>query len=316
MKTKLLKEKDIEKAAHILKKGGVVAFPTETVYGLGANALDKKATNKIFIAKGRPKDNPMIVHISGKKELYKIARKIPEKAKKLMEKYWPGPLTIILKKNKLIPCEVTAGLDTVAIRYPKHKIAQKLIKTSGFPIAAPSANKSGRPSPTEAKHVMEDLMGKIDAIIESGPTKHGLESTVIDLTVDPPQILRPGAITKEEITKTIGKLQEKKTKKIKSPGMKYRHYAPKTKIILSDTKQILRIMDKHKGKKISLLSKTKKGNPAEFIKIGKTKKEIAKNLYKNLRLLDEKKTDIILVEKTDEKGIGNAIMNRLKKAAR
>ncbi|MBU0762916.1 MAG: threonylcarbamoyl-AMP synthase [Candidatus Altiarchaeota archaeon] len=319
METRILKKNETAAAAEILKKNRLLAFPTETVYGLGANAFNPHAITSIYKAKGRPTDNPMIIHIADKKDLGKIAKEIPDNARRLTDRFWPGPLTIVLKKRACIPDEATAGLPTVAVRCPKNKIAQKIIRNCGFPIAAPSANKSGRPSPTTAKHVIEDLGGKIDAIIDGGDSKHGLESTVIDMTVKPPIILRPGAVTEEQIRKTIGKVKTHRggEKMPKSPGMKYRHYAPKAKVVLVDTKQIDTEIAKYKKqkKRVGLLSNAKKGKPDIYISNGKNKRETAKNLYKNLRTFDQKNTDVIIVEKTDEKGLGNAIMNRLRKAA-
>lgn len=319
METRILKKTQLTEAAEILKKGETLAFPTETVYGLGANAFDSNAVKKIYAAKGRPTDNPMIVHIANEKDLDAIAEKIPAKAKTLMKKFWPGPLTLILKKKKSIPDEVTAGLKTVAVRMPKNKVAQMLIRECGFPIAAPSANKSGKPSPTTAKHVLDDLNGKIPAIIDGGDTAYGLESTVIDLTTRTPTILRPGAVTRTQITREIGEVKNphcKTGKKPRSPGMKYRHYAPNAAVYLAEPKKIEEEMKKHDPKKTGLLAKAKVGKPGAFINIGKTKAEIAKNLYRNLRLLDGKKIDVIIVEKTDEDGVGAAIMDRLKKAAK
>ena len=234
----------LHKAVRIIKKGGLVAFPTETVYGLGANALDKKAVRKIFKVKKRPLDNPIIVHIAEIEDLNLLAKNIPEEVKILTKKFWPGPLTLVLFKKKIVPEEVTAGTNTVAIRMPDNEIALRLIRSSGVPIAAPSANLAGKPSSTIAQHVFEDLGDKIDLIFDGGPTKIGVESTVVDLTVQPPQILRPGGISFEELKRVIKNIQlhpsllseirfaSQLFNGVKSPGMKYRHYAPKASLIL------------------------------------------------------------------------------------
>lgn len=307
MKTKVLKpnKKGLEIASKIIRKNGIVAFPTETVYGLGANALNEKAIKKIFKAKGRPGDNPLIVHISKKEYLEKLVLEVPQKAKKLIEHFWPGPLTIILKKNKKIPDIVTANLDSVAIRMPKNKTALGLIEKSKRPIAAPSANTSTRPSPTKAKHVIEDLDKKIDAIIKGHTVNVGLESTVIDLTTKIPTILRPGKITKEDIEKIIGKIKikTKSGKETKSPGMKYKHYSPKAKVIVSPKNKFKEIKNKNKNKKIGIIKK------------GFSQRNFAKRMFSKFREMDKKGYDIILVEKIKEEGLGVAIMNRLKKAA-
>ena len=230
MKTLILNENEIEKAADIIKNGGLVAMPTETVYGLAANALDGKAVAKIFKAKGRPMDNPLIVHISDISQIYPLVREFPEKARILAEKFWAGPLTIILPKSDIIPDEVSAGLDTVAIRFPSNKIAQALISKS-MPLAAPSANLSGSPSPTNARHVFDDMNGRIDAIIDGGECEVGVESTVITLATDTPRLLRPGGITVEQLREAIGDViiddavlnPLKSGEKAASPGMKYKH---------------------------------------------------------------------------------------------
>jgi L-threonylcarbamoyladenylate synthase len=258
--------KIIERAAKIIKKGGLVAFPTETVYGLGANALNKKAVKKIFEVKKRPLDNPIIVHIADFKNLKKLAKRIPKEAEILAKKFWPGPLTFVLFKKKIVPNEVTGGQNTVAIRMPKNKIALELIKKSGVPIAAPSANLAGRPSPTEAKHVFEDFGEKIDLILDGGKTKIGVESTVLDLTKKSPEILRPGGASFEELKKNLPNLRlhpsllgKKLRGKPKSPGMRYRHYAPKAELILAkNSKEIKKLIKKYKkfGKKIGVMAST------------------------------------------------------------
>jgi len=229
--TLVLKPDEIKKASHIIISGGTVAFPTETVYGLGANALDSEAVAKIFRAKGRPADNPLIVHISSREMLNMVAKDIPAMAFELMDAFWPGALTIVLKRKNGVPDITTGGLDTVAVRMPDHEIALSLISEAGVPIAAPSANISGRPSPTKAEHVIKDMEGRIDAVIAGDECRLGVESTVIDLTVTPPALLRPGGQNIEEIIKIIGEVNVSE-ESVKSPGMRYTHYSPRTKLIL------------------------------------------------------------------------------------
>jgi len=245
METKIVRikedheEKWIEEAGQILKNGGLVAFPTETVYGLGANALDEEAAAKIYSAKGRPSDNPLIVHIADFSDLEKIVEDVPEETKKLADAFWPGPLTIIMRKNEKVPYGTTGGLETVAVRMPNHEIALKMIRAGGGFIAAPSANTSGRPSPTMASHVAEDMNGKIDMILDGGSVGIGLESTIIDLSEEVPTILRPGFITQQMLEDVIGRVEmdaalidpDSKVRP-KAPGMKYRHYAPKANMVL------------------------------------------------------------------------------------
>ncbi|MBI5253824.1 MAG: threonylcarbamoyl-AMP synthase [Euryarchaeota archaeon] len=316
-------KRKIQTAAEIIRRGGLVAFPTETVYGLGANALDAGAVRKIFSAKGRPLDNPVIVHIAKKEELEKLARRIPKKAKILAERFWPGPLTLVLKKSRAVPKAATAGLDTVAIRMPRNRIALELISASGVPIAAPSANISGRPSPTSAKHVMQDLNGKIDAVIDGGAVDIGLESTVLDMTVRMPTILRPGGVALEELQNVIGRVvlyRKKGKEKPRSPGMKYRHYAPRAELILvGDSAKIPEIAGTLRGKKIGILATKETAmrytGAVEVVGSRKNLREVARNLFSALRKLDESGVDVIISESFEEKGIGLAIMNRLRKAA-
>ena len=247
MKTKIFGKEGISEAAEILKGGGLVAFPTETVYGLGGNGLDKEAAKKIYAAKGRPSDNPLILHVSSIEEVYPLVKALPEKAKKLMEAFWPGPLTLVLLKSDIVPEESTGGLETVALRSPENALTLELIRACGFPIAGPSANLSGRPSPTEASHVFEDLGGRIEGILEDGAVGIGVESTIVDLSEDCPTLLRPGAITIEDLEDVLGEkvaidptllgksMAEGFTPK--APGMKYRHYAPKAEMILFKKKE-------------------------------------------------------------------------------
>lgn len=326
----------IHEASEILKKGGLVAFPTETVYGLGADALNEQASAKIYIAKGRPSDNPLIVHISNKEQLYKVAKKVPVNAEKLMDKFWPGPLTMILKKSEMVPDGTTGGLDTVAVRMPAHPVALKLIEDSKIMIAAPSANTSGRPSPTLSAHVEEDLCGKIDMIIDGGEVGIGIESTIIDMTSDIPVILRPGYITKEMLEQVLGNVDIDKAVmnpvsqdvRPKAPGMKYRHYAPSADLIIFNGNMddvIRRINEEtsksiNNGKSVGIIAskETKdKYKTGLVLDIGTRQDEatIAHNLYGVLREFDTAHVDIIYGETFNESGFGQAIMNRLLKAA-
>ncbi len=318
----------IKRAAEVIRKGGLVAFPTETVYGLGANALDREAVIKIFRAKGRPLDNPLIVHVSDMKMINAIAE-MNEVAEKLAKKFFPGPITLVVDKKEVIPSEVTAGLKTVAIRMPSHPIALKLIEVSGVPIAAPSANLAGKPSPTKAEHVIDDLYGKVDLIIDGGETNIGVESTVVDTTVYPVEILRPGGLPIEEIqkivdVKTFGRKAVSKVPK--SPGMKYRHYAPEAELIVLYGKRedVIRKIRKiceelrEKGLKVGIAAtKTKpySETEAEVVELGEELEEVAKNLFSSLRELDKRGVDIIIAEGVEERGLGIAVMNRLKKAS-
>ena len=325
----------LKEAANIIYNGGTVAFPTETVYGLGANALDEKAVEKIFIAKGRPQDNPLIVHVASK-DIEEFVDEIPEVAKKLIDKFWPGPLTIILNKKEIIPNRTSANLKSIGIRMPSNEIALKIIELSGCPIAAPSANISGRPSPTEVERCIEDLNGRVDYIIGGSKSDVGVESTIVDCTVNPPIVLRPGGITLEmlkEICKdiTIDKgIQGKPSNdfKPKAPGMKYRHYAPKAKVKIvkgnreKTIEKINEIVQNYidNKKKVAILSTEELKNNfsnAEIISLGSKNnlEDVAKNIFEALRKCDDMNVDLILCEAFEEKGIGLAIMNRLNKAA-
>ena len=319
---------DIKKAAEIIKVGGTVAFPTETVYGLGADALNSSAVEKIFKAKNRPADNPLIVHISSNDMLNMVAKDIPETARKLMDSFWPGPLTIILKRTDVVPDITTGGLDTVAVRMPSHDVALALIREAGVPIAAPSANTSGRPSPTKAAHVIQDMDGRIDAIIKGDDSRIGMESTVMDLTVTPPTLLRPGGLSLEEIIECIGEVVVARGSG-KSPGTRYTHYSPKAKLVLveGESKSVLAkinklVNDNRKQKlKVGVIVTTESSEhidcDAKFI-IGSVNnlKEVAGRLFSGLRFLDEAEVDIGIVEGVfPEIMEGRAIMNRLRKAA-
>lgn len=325
----------INQAATLIKEGRLVAFPTETVYGLGANGLDEGAVQKIFNAKGRPQDNPLILHVHNIEQIKPLVKEIPTIAYECMKRFWPGPLTILFKKSEVVPNIITAGLDTVAIRMPNHSIALELIKEANVPIAAPSANLSGKPSPTSANHVIEDLDGKVDMIIDGGDTGIGLESTVLDLTGEVPTILRPGGITIEDllvfipnITQDIGTLKEDENIVPKSPGQKYRHYAPKAEMIVFVGKQedmIKKIIDLSseligKGQKVGIMATEETKNnytKGTIIVVGSRvhKETIATNLFNTIRFFDENGVDIILAEGVESDNIGMAIMNRMMKAS-
>lgn len=323
-------------AAEIIKKGGLVAFPTETVYGLGGNALDPDASARIYEAKGRPSDNPLIVHIARLEDLEEIAQDIPEKAKILAKRFWPGPLTMIFQKTKKVPYSTTGGLETVAVRMPNHKAALAFIEAAGGFIAAPSANTSGRPSPTIAGHVLEDLNGAIDLILDGGSVGIGLESTIVDLTVEPPMILRPGYITQEMLQEVIGSVvmdpgllqRGEREERPKAPGMRYRHYAPKAELSIVEGEQervIERINEIAKdymdsGQRVGVIAteETKDFYHATVVKsIGSREDEemIARQLYGILREFDEQEVSAIYSEAFETPKMGQAIMNRLLKAA-
>ncbi|MGR9633261.1 L-threonylcarbamoyladenylate synthase [Bacillus cereus] len=319
----------LQEAAKLLRENEAIAFPTETVYGLGANAMNDEAIAKIFEAKGRPSDNPLIVHIGTKSQLDGIVKEIPPVAEKLMEHFWPGPLTIILPRKEGISEKVTAGLHTVGVRMPDHPVALALIEEANVPVAAPSANRSGRPSPTLASHVYEDLNEKIAGIVDGGATGVGVESTVIDCTSAVPTILRPGGITKEQLEAVIGTvlldpaLKDEKEKP-KSPGMKYTHYAPKAplSIVEGSREFIQRLVDekKEEGFKVGVLTTEEYQhvyNADVVLSCGVRSDlaSVATKLYDVLRTFDASEVDVIFSESFPNEGIGNAIMNRLTKAA-
>ena len=324
----------MKEAGELLKAGALVAFPTETVYGLGANALDEKAAAKIYAAKGRPSDNPLIVHIADMEKLENITEEIPEAAVKLAEKFWPGPLTMVMKKSAVVPLGTTGGLSTVAVRMPSHPIALEMIRHGGGYIAAPSANTSGRPSPTLASHVADDMDGIIPMILDGGPVGIGIESTIVDLTEEIPTILRPGFITKEMLEEVVGEVQIDKGLEAdaktppKAPGMKYRHYAPKAELVIVEGAREAVI------EKINALVKEKEAQgmiagiigteetilryPVGIVKsIGTRNDElsISSHLYSILREFDESDAQVIYSESFEEGAMGSAIMNRLLKAA-
>lgn len=318
----------LKEPAKSLAEGGLVVFPTETVYGLGANALLEESVKNIFKAKGRPSDNPLIVHVASKNQVSEVVSAIPKAAEKVMEHLWPGPITLIMPRASRISNAVTAGLDTVAVRFPSHPVARRLLVEAGVPVAAPSANTSGRPSPTKAAHVVEDLDGKVDYILDGGNCSVGLESTVLDTTVTPPQILRPGGISKQQLEEILGQVVydpglTNQRAVPKSPGMKYKHYAPKAQMTIVEGKDIAgcigRLLEKEltQGKKIGVLTSGNHDYPADFIiDAGESAEEYAANLFDALREFDAKGADVILAELPfGESGIEPAIRNRIYKAA-
>ncbi len=326
----------IEEAGRIIKSGGLVAFPTETVYGLGGDALSASSSKKIYEAKGRPSDNPLIVHIAELEDLFAIAKNVPKEALVLADRFWPGPLTMIFEKKDKVPFETTGGLDTVAVRFPSHPVAKAFIKASGGYVAAPSANLSGKPSPTDGRHVLSDMDGRIDMIIDSGKCDIGLESTIIDMTSPTPMMLRPGYINERMLKDVIESVDkdpavfgdEVSDAPPRAPGMRYRHYAPRGELTIvsgNDEKVISYITEKIKsrepGKKTAVLTRTKDVpyyRDADLVgNMGDTDNEemIAANLYEMLRRCDEEEIDEIYSEEFDTPDMGCAIMNRLIKAA-
>lgn len=356
----------LTEAAQVLRAGGLVAFPTETVYGLGANGLDEEAARKIYAAKGRPSDNPLILHISSTEEIVPLVQAVPEAAGKLMKAFWPGPLTMIFPKSEIVPYGTTGGLDTVAVRMPSDPVASRLIALTGLPIAAPSANRSGRPSPTTAEHVFQDMDGRIEMILDSGPVGIGVESTIVDVTGGVPVLLRPGAVTMEMLRETVGRVDIDPAitgpmaadVKPKAPGMKYRHYAPKAELVLVEARKneaggrTVR-MDQEKyaaelaapesaaqpvseavicrinqlvqeklsqGYRVGIIctDETKNRYPEGIVRSLGTRgrqETIAHSLFAVLREFDDLETDYIYSESFARDHLGQAIMNRLTKAA-
>lgn len=352
--TKNINDEELKEAAQILRDGGLVAFPTETVYGLGGNALDEKAAGKIYAAKGRPSDNPLIAHVSCAAEVTPLVKYIPEAGKKLMDAFWPGPLTIIFPKSDIVPYGTTGGLDTVAVRMPVDPVANRLIALAGVPVAAPSANTSGRPSPTTADHVWQDLNGKIEMIIDGGPVGIGVESTIVDVSGDVPAVLRPGAITMEMLKDVLGEVTidpailgpMAEGVRPKAPGMKYKHYAPKADLTLVEpanvadarkTGEAIAMTQEQVEQMVKTVWKLAKEKLDAGYKVGiictdesrshypqgevrsigarKSQESVAHNLYALLREFDDLKVDYIFSESFTQDHLGQAIMNRLSKAA-
>lgn len=352
--TKNINDEELKEAAQILRDGGLVAFPTETVYGLGGNALDEKAAGKIYAAKGRPSDNPLIAHVSCAAEVTPLVKYIPEAGQKLMDAFWPGPLTIIFPKSDIVPYGTTGGLDTVAVRMPVDPVANRLIALAGVPVAAPSANTSGRPSPTTADHVWQDLNGKIEMIIDGGPVGIGVESTIVDVSGDVPAVLRPGAITMEMLKDVLGEVTidpailgpMAEGVRPKAPGMKYKHYAPKADLTLVEpanvadarkTGEAIAMTQEQVEQMVKTVWKLAKEKLDAGYKVGiictdesrshypqgevrsigarKSQESVAHNLYALLREFDDLKVDYIFSESFTQDHLGQAIMNRLSKAA-
>ena len=342
MKTEIVKideeqidQEAIARAGEILKRGGLVAFPTETVYGLGGDALNENSSRLIYAAKGRPSDNPLIVHITNMEALKKIVTEIPPAARKLAERYWPGPLTMIFHKSSAVPLATTGGLDTVAVRMPSHKTARAMIDAAGGYIAAPSANRSGRPSPTVARYVIEDLDGLVDMIIDGGEVNIGLESTIIDLTGEVPTILRPGYVTQDMLTETLGLVDVDRTildanshQAPKAPGMKYRHYAPKgnLSIVEGEPERVISYINERisalqkEGRKTGVIATDETaaryhGDDVKSVGSRRDEEVIARHLFRILREFDDDNVEVMFTESFETAGIGQAIMNRLLKAA-
>ncbi|MCW4047637.1 MAG: L-threonylcarbamoyladenylate synthase [Candidatus Bathyarchaeota archaeon] len=324
-------------AANIIKQGGLVAFPTETVYGLGADALNPAAVSALFKAKKRPLDNPPIVHVENVNTVYTLTAEVSPKATQLMKLFWPGPLTLIFKHSPTVPDVTVAGLDTIAVRMPKHNVALALIRLSNCPIAAPSANLAGKPSPTSAEHVLADLNGRIDAILDAGPTSVGVESTVLDMSVNPPMVLRPGGTPFEALREVLGDVQlhpfvaaeqELPVEEARSPGMKHKHYAPNAGVIVVEgdipavVAKVNELAESHKrkGAKVGILAtdETLAAYHAEVVKSLGSRFNlavVAQNLFRLLRELDAEGVDVIIAEGVPTEGLGLAVMNRLHKAA-
>lgn len=324
-------------AAKLIRKGGLVAFPTETVYGLGADAMNARAVLALFKAKKRPLDNPPIVHVCDIKDVYRLAKEIPTTAEKLMRTFWPGPLTLIFKRSRIIPDVTVAGLDTIALRMPRHNVALALISKSKCPISAPSANLAGKPSPTTAKHVLDDLDGRIDAVLDAGSTVIGVESTVLDVTVDPPQVLRPGGTPFEALKEVLGEVElnpavtaEKPVpvEKVRSPGVKHKHYAPNANVVVVEGELSI-VVDKvnelakyymRRGSKVGVLCTDEALGcyQADVVKsLGSRSNlaSVAQNLFAHLREFDLERVDVIVAEGVPLEGLGLAVMNRLRKAS-
>ncbi|HKA17498.1 MAG TPA: L-threonylcarbamoyladenylate synthase [Blastocatellia bacterium] len=314
----------IKRAASIIRDGGLVAFPTETVYGLGADAMNENAVLRIFEAKGRPSDNPCIVHVASRRMLDEVSIGIDAKAERLIKNFWPGPLTLVLGRKADVPSSVSAGLSTIAVRMPNNRIALELIEAAGVPVAAPSANSSGRPSPTTATHVFDDLAGRIDLILDGGDTKIGIESTVLDMTSDPPIILRPGWITKEMLRSVIGAVGDSSSEEDlrRSPGTRHRHYSPRARVILIEygtTQQIEKLCVEHLNRgSVGFIGHSRLSiNNESFypIYLEAEADKYAHSIYSALREIDSRNPEIIIVEGINNEGLGASVMDRLRRAA-
>lgn len=328
--TLCLTAKDVQRAAQLLCRGGLVAIPTETVYGLGANGLDTTAVTRIFKAKGRPQDNPLILHVAEDSWLNRYCKDIPAVAYELTKRFWPGPLTLILPRRETVPDVVTGGLDTVGMRCPDHSVTRAILRAADIPVAAPSANTSGKPSPTTAAHVLDDMNGKIDAVVDGGPCAVGVESTIIDLTVTPPQLLRPGGVTLEELESVLGTVAVDKAvtqllcgdEKPRAPGMKYRHYAPKAPVtvVRGDSARCAAYIQTHLTPDSGIICFDEfaglfPGHRVETLGPEGDKAEQARRLFDALRAFDETVVTQIWAQTPDTSGIGLAVTNRLNKAA-
>lgn len=321
------KDAQLQEIAAVLRSGEVVAFPTETVYGLGADATNAEAVAKIFQSKGRPQDNPLIAHVATRKDVHRLSKSYPHYVDNLMDAFSPGPITYILPSNGTCAENVTAGLETIGVRIPSHPVAQAILRACDFPIAAPSANISGKPSPTTAAHVKDDLFGKIAGIVDAGQTGVGMESTIVDCTKDVPVILRPGGITKEDIQACIGDVLDHTPsddflEKPAAPGMKYTHYAPEIPLVLvhGDASHMQHVIDTYKreGKLVGVLARSsmeEKLSADVFVSLGSSLTEVAVHLYDRLRSFSKGTMDVIVCETFEKKDVGVAIMNRLEKAA-
>jgi L-threonylcarbamoyladenylate synthase len=331
---------DVQKvraAAKLIRAGGLVAFPTETVYGLGADALNATAVMALFKAKKRPLDNPPIVHVCDISDVYRLAKEIPAKAERLMRIFWPGPLTLILKRSSMVPDVTVAGLDSIAVRMPRHDVALALLRESGCPISAPSANLAGRPSPTTARHVLDDLGGRIDAVLDGGPTVIGVESTVLDVTVDPPQVLRPGGtpfealrevLVEAELHPTVTAEKPLPVVEVRSPGVKHKHYAPKADVVVVEG-MLPAVVGKvnelamnyvRRGSRVGILctDETRGSYTLDFVKSLGSRSDmtrVARNLFACLREFDLEGVDVIVAEGVPLEGLGLAVMNRLRRAS-
>ena len=330
MKTKLLTEQDIDTAAAILRDGGLLGIPTETVYGLGANGLNPAAVRHIFEAKGRPQDNPLILHVPEVDWLERYCYDVPEAAYTLAQKFWPGPLTMILPRREAVPDEVTCGLDTVGMRCPNHPVTLEIIRATGVPVAAPSGNLSGRPSPTCAAHMLEDMDGRIDAIMDGGPCGVGVESTIIDLTMSPPRLLRPGGLPLEALREALGEVTVDRAvlaplsagEKPRAPGMKYRHYAPKAPVtvVTGDTERTAQYIQEQLGEHTGVICFDEYAgqfSDCTLRTIGSAGDmgEQARRVFDALRSFDGTEVDAIFAQCPGDTGLGLAVANRLKKAA-